>query len=222
MKLVRAANILYYYDGPQVIEARDTIGGHYIAVMVAADDNNDRYLVAGVDPERLRQFRSGMLDLRTLLTNSDTDEWFIGSAPFGPDQRMALQAQDTPLAHNELLPDAGFVLHDQPSDDLALNEARSRNNLVIEVTCNPPESTQDHRIRVDSFTGLLSHFQSMVSHAYRAALRGPLFFYSTRHRFRRCPSDGCRRACRRGAHFASCSRHLKNPTFLASPNSHVR
>ena len=171
MKLVKAANILYYYDGPQVIEARDTIGGHYVAVMVAADDNNDRYLVAGVDPERLRQFRSGMLDLRTLLTNSDTDEWFIGSAPFGPDQRMALQAQYTPLAHSELLPDAGFVLHDQPSDDLALNEARSRNNLVVEVTCNPPESTRAHRIRVDSFTGLLSHFQSMVSHAYRAALR---------------------------------------------------
>ena len=75
MKVVKAATILYYYDGPQVIEARDTIGGHYIAVMVAAEDNHDRYLVAGVDPERLRQFRFGMLDLRTLLTRSDTDEW---------------------------------------------------------------------------------------------------------------------------------------------------
>lgn len=171
MKVVKAANILYYYDGPQVIEARDTIGGHYIAVMVAAEYNHDRYLVAGVDPERLRQFRSGMLDLRTLLTKSDTDEWFIGSAPVGPDQHMALHAQHTPLAHSDLLPDEGFVLHNQPSDDLALNEARARNNLVVEVTCNPPESTQGHRIRVHSFTGLLSHFQSMVSHAYRAAVR---------------------------------------------------
>ena len=171
MKVVKAANILYYYDGPQVIEARDTIDGHYIAVMVAPEEKHDRYLVAGVAPERLRQFRSGMLDLRTLLAESDTEEWFIGSAPAGPDQLMALQVQHTSLVHSELLPDGGFVLHDRPTDDLALNEARARNNLVLEVTTDPPEAIQGHRIRVNSLTGLLSHFQSMVAHAYRAAFR---------------------------------------------------
>ena len=171
MKVVKAANILYYYDGPQVIEARDTIGGHYIAVMVAPEEKHDRYLVAGVAPERLRQFRSGMLDLRTLLAESDTEEWFIGSAPAGSDQLMALQVQHTSLVHSELLPDGGFVLHDSPTDDLALKEARARNNLVVEVTTDPPEAIQGHRIRIDSLTGLLSHFQSMVTHAYRAAFR---------------------------------------------------
>ena len=29
MKLIRHTKTLFYYDGPQVIEARDAIGGHY-------------------------------------------------------------------------------------------------------------------------------------------------------------------------------------------------
>ena len=171
MKLVKAANILYYYDGPQVIEARDTIGGHYIAVMAGSEKERDRYLVVGVAPERLRQFRAGILDLRTLLVESSTEEWFIASAPSRADHQMALQAQHTSLIESDLLPDEGFILHDRPSDDLALNEARSRNNLVLEVTANPPEAAEGHRIRVSALTGLLIHFQSMVTHAYRAALR---------------------------------------------------
>lgn len=62
-----------HYDGPQVLEDRDAIGGHYIAVMVDHLEDHCRYLVAGVAPERLRQFRSGILDLRTLLVDADAD-----------------------------------------------------------------------------------------------------------------------------------------------------
>ncbi len=128
MKVVKAANTLYYYDGPQVIEACDTIGGRYIAVMVAPDEGHDRYLVTGVAPDRLRRFRAGRLDLRALLAGSDTDEWFIGSAPAGPDQLMVIESQHTSLVRSGLLPDEGFVLHDHAADDLTLNEARVRNN----------------------------------------------------------------------------------------------
>ena len=202
MKVVKAANILYYYDGPQVIEARDTIGGHYIAVMVAPEEKHDRYLVAGLGPERLRQFRSGMLDLRTLLAESDTEEWFIGSAPAGPDQLMALQVQHTSLVHSELLPDGGFVLHDRPTDDLALNEARARNNLVLEVTTDPPEAIQGHRnpskfahrtvesLSIDGRPCLSGGFPRSVS------------YNSGQHRFGTCSYDGCGNPCCRG--FISC------------------
>ena len=61
MKTIRHTTTLFYYDGPQVFEARDTIGGHYVAVMVEPQDGQDCYLVAGVEPERLRQFRAGLL-----------------------------------------------------------------------------------------------------------------------------------------------------------------
>ena len=77
MKTIRHTTTLFYYDGPQVFEARDGIGGHYIAVLVEPQDGLDSYLVAGVAPERLRQFRAGTLDLRTLLTEGGAEEWYL-------------------------------------------------------------------------------------------------------------------------------------------------
>ena len=171
MKTVKPVSTLYYYDGPQVLEARDGIGGHYIAVIVEQLQDYDRYLVAGVAPNRLRQFRSGILDLRTLLVDADADEWYLASAPAGPEQLMTLEPQPRSLTESGLLPDEGFVLHDRPADELALNEARMRNNVVIEITADPPEAVGEHRIRVGTFTGLLNHVQTVVRHAYTAALR---------------------------------------------------
>ena len=116
MKTIHPAGTLYYYDGPQVLEARDAIGGHYIAVMVDHLEDHCRYLVAGVAPERLRQFRSGILDLRTLLVDADAHEWYLASAPMGPEQLMTLEPQHTSLVGSGLLPAEGFVLHDRPAD----------------------------------------------------------------------------------------------------------
>ena len=118
---IQPAGTLYYYDGPQVLEARDAIGGHYIAMMVDHLEDHDRYLVARVAPERLRQFRSGILDLRTLLVDADADEWYLASAPMGPEQLMTLEPQHTSLVESGFLPEEGFVLHDRPADDLPLN-----------------------------------------------------------------------------------------------------
>ena len=96
MKTIRHTNTLFYYDGPQVFEARDTIGGHYVAVMVEPDHSNERYLVAGVAPERLRQFRSGMLDLRSLLIESDKEEQYLATVVSGLEYPLELDHLNTP------------------------------------------------------------------------------------------------------------------------------
>ena len=171
MKTIRHTTTLFYYDGPQVFEARDAIGGHYVAVMVPPQNGQDRYLVAGVVPERLRQFRSGALDLRSLLSEAGADEWYLATAAKGLEQPLTLVPQNAPLAGSGFLPDAGFLLHDRPADELALREARERNNLVLEIAAEPPEAAQEHRIRVGTLIGLLGHVQTMIKHAYGAALR---------------------------------------------------
>lgn len=171
MKTIHHTTTLFYYDGPQIFEARDAIGGHYVAVMVEPQDGQNRYLVAGVAPERLRQFRSGTLDLRSLLVEAGEDEWYLATTATGLDQALALVPQGVPLKESGLLPDAGFVLHDRPSEELVLKEARERNNLVLEIAADPPEAAEEHRIRVGTLIGLLGHVQTMVKHAYGAALR---------------------------------------------------
>ena len=171
MKTIRHTATLFYYDGPQVFEARDSIGGHYVAMMVEPFNGQDRYLVTGVAPERLRQFRSGTLELRSLLAEAGKDEWFLATPTAGLEKPIPLLPQAGALAATKFLPDPGFVLHDKPAEELALIEARERNNLVLEIAVDPPESADEHRIRVGTLVGLLGHLQMMVKHAYGAALR---------------------------------------------------
>jgi hypothetical protein len=116
MKLIRHTATLYFYDGPQVFEARDDGEGHYIAVMVEPDGGQDQYLVAEVDPERLQQFRTGTLDLRSLLTERADGEWFLAKANGDLDAPLLLQPQATALAASTYLPESGFLLHNSPSN----------------------------------------------------------------------------------------------------------
>jgi hypothetical protein len=111
MKSIRHTATLYYYDGAQVFEARDSVGGHYIAVMVEPDGGQDQYLVAEVEPERLRQFRNGTLDLRSLLTERGDEEWFLAKVSGGLEAPLALQPQATALTASSYLPEPGFLLH---------------------------------------------------------------------------------------------------------------
>lgn len=170
MKTIRHTATLFHYDGPQIIEARDQIGGHYLAVMVDPSEANDRYLVVGVPPEVLRRFRSGFVDLRELLVTAGQDEWYLARTADLAEPLM-LEPQAEPLAGSALLPDQGFILHDPITDGLALREARARNNLVFEFASEPPEAADEHRIRAATLAGLLMHTQTLIKHAYGAALR---------------------------------------------------
>ena len=170
MKIIQHTSTLFYYDGPQVFEARDKIGGHYVAVMVPPDNMNERYLVAGVEPEQLRQFRSGDLDLRTLLLRSDEEERYLAVTTDLSDP-LALEPLTTPLLESEFLPGAGFVLHDSPADNYVVKEARERNNLVLEIAIEPPEAAMQHRIRTYTLAEMLTRVQVMVRHAYRATTK---------------------------------------------------
>jgi hypothetical protein len=171
MKTVRHTAALFSYDGPQVFEARDAIGGQYIAVMTTPEGGRDRYVVVGVEPERLRQFRMGTLDLRKLLTERAETEWYLTSPSGGLDAPLTLEPQRAELCSSQHLPEPGFVLHDRLAADETVREARARNNLVLEVAVEPPEAVTEHRIHVGTLVGLLAHLQTMVKHAYGAALR---------------------------------------------------
>ena len=171
MSSVRLTTTLVYYDGPQVVEATDAIGGHYIAVMVPQEHGKDRYLVAGVAPERLRQFRTGALDLRSLLIERDDTAWFLGTPEENVGGTLELHPQEALLAASGFLPDEGFVLHDLVVQTSVLREARERSNLVVEMAVDPPEAAVDHRIRLATLVGLLGHVQTVLKHAYRTALR---------------------------------------------------
>ena len=172
MKMVKPTAILDYYDGVLLFEARDLLGGHYVGMGLGRTDGYDRYLVTGVRPERLRELRSGMLDLRTLFLEAPGGKWYIALTNGDPGDLVELEPQEGSIADaDDLLPLEGYTLDDGPIDDLALHEARARNKVVFEFKVDPPETAHGHRVRMTTLGGLLLQIQSVVKYAYQSAVR---------------------------------------------------
>ena len=130
MKTIHYTTTLFHYDGPQIFEARDAVGGHYVALFIEPLDGRERYLVVGVAPEKFRQFCSDMLDLRSLLIETGKDEWYITITAADMNRPIAIYPQNIPIEESQFLPDEGFVLHDHPADELAHRETLERNDLI--------------------------------------------------------------------------------------------
>jgi len=174
MKTIRVCQTLFEYDGPQVFEARDRIGGHYVGVMAPEDhkDWQNEFLVAGVEPERLRQFRAGIIDLRTLLLESAPDLRYRGALPARFEAEFEVQPLDSGVIDDGLLPQAGFRLYEAPARDAVVQQAQESNNLVLRISVEPPEAATEHRIHATTLAELLHRIQVLVRRAHGFATKG--------------------------------------------------
>ena len=172
MKMVKPTAILDYYDGVLLFEARDLLGGHHVGMALGRTDGYDRYLVTRVRPERLRELRSGTLDLRTLFLEAPGGEWYIALTNGDPGDCVTLEPQEGNIADaDDLLPLEGYTLDDGPIDGLALVEAIGRRNVVFEFSVAPPEAAEGHRVGMITLGNLLLQVQSVVECAYGDAVR---------------------------------------------------
>lgn len=131
LKTVRHNSTLYYYDGPQVFEARDDSGGYYLAVRVEPLNDLNRYLVAAVFPDQLLMFRNGWLDLRAVLAGTGNQEWYLATTAHGLDWPLIPLPQAKPLADCGHLPDEGFYLRDHCLEETVPNAAGEPKPLAI-------------------------------------------------------------------------------------------
>lgn len=172
MKRIHHTATHVYYDGIQVFEARDSIGGHYIAVAVEATEERDRYLLTGVSPEALGRFRIGGMDLRSLVLQSPENDWYLASFGGDPAEPLLLEHRSSPLSETGYLPGPGFFLNDDPSDDEIVETARKENALAVEIRADSPRAALEHRVAADTLAGILSGFQALVRQSHRKATRG--------------------------------------------------
>lgn len=171
MKQVRYRETLLYYDGIQLFQARDSIGGHYIAASIPPAGSRDRYLLAGVAPAALARFLDGERDLRSLLLDSAEEDWSIAEFAGSLDGPLRLEPGTGALGTSGLLPEPGFRLHAQASDDEVVRRARESSRLVVELRMTPPEAKEGARMRAAALGGLLIDFQTLVAQAHRAAAK---------------------------------------------------
>ncbi|MCY4653067.1 MAG: hypothetical protein OXC95_07875, partial [Dehalococcoidia bacterium] len=132
MKTIRHTDTLVFYDGVQVFEGRDPIGEHYVGVMIDSLETSDVYLVTVVDPIRLRQFRSGTLDLKSLMLEGSKYGWYTTDISDDLMQSLVLKVQEGPLAERDFLPEEGFLLDENlAKEGPALRESGEHSNVVL-------------------------------------------------------------------------------------------
>lgn len=144
MKTIKLTEVLDYYDGIEVFAAHDASGSPYIALAIDPVDGLGLYVVTGAVPERLQQFRSGSLDLRTLLLEAPGGAWYITVANGTIDDPLALEPQAGPLAEREeFLPEPGFILDGFQEDGRDGQQSGEFSNGILEFSAETP-ATQVH------------------------------------------------------------------------------
>ena len=140
MNTITLTEVLEYYDGIQMFAGRDTTGVHYVCDMIETEGDFDSYAVVAVCPKRLNDFRTGQVDLRTLLLESTGAKWYIAVAKGTIDQPLELLLLSEPLADSSHLPEAGYFLRPAETHqrEKTRNTAGDHNKENVQLaTMNP-------------------------------------------------------------------------------------
>ena len=106
---IRYTETLDYCDGIQLFAAADVDGGDYVAALVSVGKEGDQYLVVGCQPESLRMFRSGAIELKGLLAESAEQGWYLADVrDFG--EAFSVSRQPGTVIPDNLLPDGGMYV----------------------------------------------------------------------------------------------------------------
>ena len=119
---IRPTKVLDYYDGVLVFTAEGRDGRRYVGSIIDTTDGIDRYLVKAATPKRIKDLEQGKVDLRSLLLEDPSDEWYLTFDGHAPDQPLELHPQDTLLATTDFLPSEGYFLDDEVDADTRLIE----------------------------------------------------------------------------------------------------
>ena len=159
-----------YYDGIRLFEARDPIGGTYAAYLLETNDQADRYLVFGCEPDQLRLFRNGGIDLKSLATKSSIYGWYLADIT-DFDEPIHVTSQDSDTIPDDYLPQPGFFITGVEVNQDVTARAKQQDNIVIQVTIDPPESADEHTVRASTLSGLIRHMRDLTRYAAEHASR---------------------------------------------------
>lgn len=161
-------SVLLYYDGPELFTATDRLGTTYLCQAIVTEGSESRYLCAGISATRLREFKVGKIDLRTILTEPEVDELLLAH---GNSDSETLVTEIIPASalREEWLPEPGLLFETLAEEDAVVSEAEQRNRAVVQLSLDE-ETTQDpHSVSVESLGRMLTSIQKMIKHAYRRA-----------------------------------------------------
>ncbi len=125
-------------DCDLIFEAVDEAGQRYISVHTGDYETGCEYIIAPASPEGLAAFKNGEIDLRRLLRDSPTQQWYTAALDVNDTNAdIALCQQDTPISHCDSLPGAGLYIGVGESQEIiqeSVPPAAAYNSVVPRLT----------------------------------------------------------------------------------------
>ncbi len=169
---IRYTKTLVFYDGILLFEAKDPIGGTYLASHVKPVPKGDRYLLVGCRPEDLRMLRQGAIEPRSLMQESAEYGWFLADLT-STERPLDILDQGFESIPEKHLPGEGITIAEFEVDHETTRQARERDNVILQVSIEPPEAVGEYRVRTDTLTGLLTRVERLTRYAAeRTAIEG--------------------------------------------------
>ena len=168
MKTIVYSETLDYYDGVQLFEAIDTHGGPYVGMMVDTVGGIDRYLVIGTTSERIGEFRTGAVDLRTLLLEGAVQGWYLAHVADEFAKPLTLEEHDEPVEETDFLPEYGFFLYQVADEDSSVGHADTVGHAAVYQEALDPSAAPS--VQLPNFVGAEDWEQAALSEASRQIL----------------------------------------------------
>lgn len=157
---------LAYYDGPEVFEANDRIGGNYIGMMLDSDVETFKILVVGVSPKQMMRLRRGDVDLRSVILESAEFGWYTCETDSWEGQIPLTDKRTEPLTESMLPAKDYFLREPVASKNIAMVEAVKRSNFVVHLKIEPLNVLTRHRLRLKDYSDLISGLNSVIGSSW--------------------------------------------------------
>ncbi len=174
--VVKIESVLLASDVPELVVARDPVGALYLCCFIDREEEGDRFLAVPASPRRIAAFRSGEVDLRTVLSAPETGMQFDGRFQ-RIDNVPSISLELLEELPGDWLPDAGFLLTTftgvaQNVD--VMREAVAKQAAIVECHFSPPEARGPlPKIDADHQTETLPGILTLdLAAALRSALAG--------------------------------------------------
>lgn len=152
--------VTLHCDDPVVSQVVDGVGGCFLAVARNSLAVARGYAVVHVPPQKLRDFRDGLVDLRSLMDVRPGD-WCLATQDF-----CDVEWQGEGLEPSRYLPTDTFRLEPAESSRIAvLDRSKRRKNVVVELKVSPSHDEGVH------LNHLYARFQELVAEATKVARR---------------------------------------------------
>ena len=109
---IHPTKVMDYYDGVLVFTAEDSNGQHHLGSIIDTTEGIDRYLVKTTTPGRIKDLEKDKVDLRTMLLENPSAQWYLTFDGKAPDRPLQLHLQNGPLETTDFLPSEGYFLNE--------------------------------------------------------------------------------------------------------------